>query len=122
MDDRKRLIAEYKQEKKPAGVFMLRNTGNGKILLGSSLNLQGPLNRLRFELSFGAHKCRALQDDWNTLGPDMFTFEIVDSFLPKDDPAFDASAELTVLEDLWLEKLQPFGERGYNEERHIRQA
>jgi hypothetical protein len=40
----------------------------------------------------------------------------------KDDPNFDINDELTLLEQIWLEKLQPFGERGYNINTHIRQA
>jgi hypothetical protein len=32
------------------------------------------------------------------------------------------SDELTVLEMSWLEKLQPFGEKGYNLNSNIRQA
>ncbi len=118
----KKLRAEYKLARKPAGIFMLRNKANGKILLGSSFNLHGPLNRLKFELATGMHKNRELQEDWNRLGAGQFSFEIVDSFLPKDDPAFDISAELAVLEELWLEKLQPFGDKGYNDSPNIRQA
>ena len=122
MDKRKQLKTEYKQAKSAAGIFMLRNNANGKILVGSSLNLNGPLNRLRFELSTGMHKNRVLQEEWNRLGAESFSFEIVDSFIPKDDPAFDTSAELAVLEELWLEKLQPFGDKGYNTSSKIRQA
>ncbi|MFN8460531.1 MAG: hypothetical protein U0X93_01985 [Anaerolineales bacterium] len=40
----------------------------------------------------------------------------------KDDPTFNLSDELTLLEMIWLEKLQPFGERGYNLNERIREA
>jgi hypothetical protein len=39
----------------------------------------------------------------------------------KDDLDFNLSAELTLLEMIWLEKLQPFGEKGYNASERIRQ-
>jgi len=34
---------------------------------------------------------------------------------PGTDPQADHRKELAFLEDLWLERLQPYGERGYNE-------
>lgn len=40
----------------------------------------------------------------------------------KDDPNSSVAAELTLLEQIWLEKLNPFGERGHNINTRIRQA
>ncbi len=113
---------EYKERKKPAGVFMVKNTANGKVLLGSSLNLEGPLNGHKFMLTTGSHRNEALQKDWNTYGGDKFVFEILEVVKVKDDPNFNLEDELTLLEQIWIEKLQPFGERGYNTDTRIRQA
>ena len=113
---------EYKERKIPAGVFQVKNSVNGKVLLGSSLNLEGPLNSHKFMLKIGLHRNEALQKDWNEYGPDKFVFEILEIVKVKDDPNFNLSDELTLLEQIWLEKLQPFGERGYNIGTHIRQA
>lgn len=113
---------EYKERKKPAGPFQVKNTVNGKVLLGSSLNLEGPLNSYKFMLSIGRHRNEALQKDWNEYGPDKFVFEILEVVKVKDDPDFNLSDELTLLEQIWIEKLQPFGERGYNTGTKIRQA
>jgi len=90
--------------------------------VGSSLHLHGSLNRLRFELPTGTHENREGQEEWNRLGAANFSSKIVGSFYPKDDPAFDVSAELAVPEELWLERLQPFGQKGYNQSTNIRQA
>jgi group I intron endonuclease len=108
---RREIKREYKERKKPAGVFQVKNTANGKILLGSSLNLEGPLNSHKFMLTIGSHRNAALQKDWNEFGADKFVFEIL-----------EVVEELTLLEQIWLEKLQPIGERGYNESARIRQA
>ncbi|MDI6766998.1 MAG: hypothetical protein QME52_09270 [Bacteroidota bacterium] len=51
-----------------------------------------------------------------------FVFEILEVIKIKDDPDFNLSDELTLLEEIWIEKLQPFGEQGYNTEKRIRQA
>ena len=122
MKSREEIKREYKERRKPAGVFQVKNTANGKVLLGSSLNLEGPLNSHKFMLTIGRHRNEALQKDWNTYGPDKFTFDILEVVKVKDDPNFDIDQELTLLEEIWLEKLQPFGEKGYNEGSKIRQA
>ena len=122
MKTRQDVKREYKERRKPAGVFQVKNTVNGKILLGSSLNLEGPLNSHRFMLEIGRHRNETLQKEWNEYGADRFAFEIVETVKVKDDPDFDVSDELTILEQIWLEKLQPFGERGYNTDTRIRQA
>ncbi len=113
---------EYKERTKPAGVFQIKNTANGKVLLGSSLNLEGPLNAAKFMLKFGNHRNAALQKEWNKYGADKFVFEILDVVKMKDDPNFNLEDELTLMEQIWLEKLQPFGEHGYNTDTRIRQA
>jgi len=105
----------YKETPRQAGIFQIRNIQTGKILLGSSTNLHGPLNKHRFMLSIGSHDNAVLQQDWNRFGADAFTFEILEIVKPNDDPIFNIDDELTLLEQIWIEKLQPMGERGYNE-------
>ena len=122
MKSRKELNREYLERPKPAGVFQVKNTANGKVLLGSSLNLEGTLNGHRFMLRTGSHRNKALQEDWNTYGEDKFVFELLETVQVKDDPNFNLSDELTLLEMIWMEKLQPVGEKGYNLSERIRQA
>jgi hypothetical protein len=122
MKSKQEIKREYKERPKHAGVFQVKNTANGKVLLGSSLNLDGPLNSAKFMLSIGSHRNKALQQDWNEYGEDNFIFEILAVVEVKDDPHFNLVDELTLLEQIWLEELQPFGERGYNLEAGIRQA
>ena len=122
MKSRKDINREYKERVKPAGVYQVKNTVNGKVLLGSSLNLEGPLNRHKFMLKIGSHTNKALQKDWNEFGPEKFVFEILEEVKVKEDPNFNLKDELTLLEQIWLEELQPFGERGYNINEKIREA
>jgi hypothetical protein len=119
---KKELQREYQERVKPSGVYQVRNLANGKVLLGSSFNLEGLLNRNRFTLRNNSHTNKELQKDWNELGPDKFAFEILEVVQVKDDPNFNLKDELTLLEQIWLEKLQPFGERGYNTSDRIREA
>jgi hypothetical protein len=116
------LRREYKERKKPAGVFQVKNTANGKVLLGSSLNLEGPLNSHKFMLTIGKHRNEALQKEWKEFGPEKFVFEILEEVKVTDDPDFNLLDELTLLEQIWLDKKQPFGAKGYNTDSRIRQA
>ena len=113
--DRKALTRAYKETPRPMGVYRVHNRVADKSLVGVSVDLPSILNRELAQLRLGAHKNAALQDDWNALGPDAFVFEVLDTLSPPaDDPGYDPRAELRVLEALWLEKLRPWGGRGYN--------
>ena len=122
MKTRKEIHLEYKERVKPSGVFQIKNIENSKVLLGSSLNLEGPLHRHRFMLKVNSHPNKELQKDWNELGPAQFSFEILETVQLGYDQSFNLKDELTLLEEIWLEKLQPFGERGYNSSAKIREA
>ena len=120
-EDVKRLKREYQGAPKEAGIFRITNTANGRIYLGSSLNLHGPLNKHRFTLATGAHINKALQADWKRFGEDAFVFEIVEKVKPTNDPAFNVEDELELIEQIWIEKERPFSERGYNEGKKVRE-
>ncbi len=115
--DRKALTRQYKETPRPMGVFRVRNTVGGKSFVGRSRDLPSMLNRQRFQLSSGGHPNRALQKDWNRLGPDAFAFEVVDTLSPSEKSGSDPEDDLRELEALWLEKLSPYGEQGYNGDR-----
>jgi len=112
--DKKQLKKDYQQTPRPMGVFLIRNNTSDKVLVGTSLDLPGIINRHKFQLDAGVHPNKALQADWNEFGAANFAFEIVDELTPRAGETIDYRAELEALEDLWLERLQPFNERGYN--------
>jgi hypothetical protein len=112
--DRKALKREYKESRRPMGVYRVRNTVIDKSLVGSSTDLPSMLNRHRAQLRMGVHANRALQSDWNDLGPDAFGFEVLDVLPPSDELVYDPTNDLRTLEELWLERLSPDGDRGYN--------
>jgi len=111
---RAELKRTYKEKPPPMGVFAIRNRANGKVLVGTSLNLPGALNSARFQLTLGVYRHPALQEDWQRYGADSFSFEVLDELPPTEVPRDDPREELQVLEALWLERLRPYGEAGYN--------
>lgn len=103
--DRKELLRRYKETPPAAGVWAVRNLESGKMLLGKSANLPGMLNRQRFQLEMGGHPVQELQSDWNTLGPDAFAIEVLDTLEPSDDPESDPAEDLGALLEMWQERL-----------------
>lgn len=118
--NRKEAKQEYKLSHRPMGIFQIRNTRNDKIFVDSSVNIPGKINRHRFALKAGLHKSRTLQLDWNKFGEEAFEFETLEPVEPRDDQNYDYAADLVTLEDLWLEKLEPYGPKGYNERKKTR--
>lgn len=113
MEQRKKLIKAYKEQKAEAGVYLIRNKESQKIFVSSTPNLKS-LNGRRFELNMGSAMNKELQKDWNTLGEASFEFEILEVLDESEKVIIDKKRALKKLEDLWLEKLQPYDDRGYN--------
>lgn len=110
----KELIQKYKSASRPLGVFLIRNNNTDRVFLGCGIDLHGTINRHKFQLSAGSHPNRELQTDWTELGPNNFAFEIIEELQPRNDPSFDSKSELQFMEKMWLDRLKPYGERGYN--------
>jgi hypothetical protein len=113
MDRKSELKQLYKEMKTDAGIYQIKNTKNGKILIESTKNLK-TINGRRIELERGTHRNRLLQQEIKEFGPEAFTFEILEVLEKKEDKFFDVKDGLKKLEGKWMEKLQPYGERGYH--------
>lgn len=113
MERKKELKQLYKETVIEAGVYQIKNTVNQKIFIGSTRNLK-TLQGKKFELEMGTSTNRKLQKEWNQFGKDAFMFETLEVLKKKETGYFDEKNELRKLEEMWLNKLQPYGERGYN--------
>jgi hypothetical protein len=76
--NRKEAIREYKMRKVSRGVFAVRCTATGQVWIDSSPNLDGAKNSTWFQLGAGNHCDKALQNEWNTHGENVFQFEILE--------------------------------------------
>jgi len=114
MTDKNTLKKQYLQNPPPMGVYKITNLVNGKIFIGSNLNVNGRINRHKFALENGSEEIKELLEDYKKYGEANIVFEIIDTLKPKDEPGINYKEELITLEELWKEKLQPYGDRGYN--------
>jgi hypothetical protein len=114
---RKELKREYKQNHTPMGVYQIRNMVNDKVFVEVALNLPGIINSNRLQLTLGSHPNKRLQSEWNEYGSESFIFEVLDELRASEGEGNDYREELAFLEELWLERVEPYGERGYNEKK-----
>lgn len=112
--DKKELKKQFKTAEIPMGVYRITSRANNKIFIGSAANINGRISRHKFELKFGSEQITELLEDYKKYGEANFEFEILDTIKPKDEPSYNPKEDLETLEALWIEKLQPFGEKGYN--------
>lgn len=117
---KKELAAAYATSFRPMGVYQIRNTKNGKLYVDGTMDLEGARNRLEFFKQTNMNTIPELRQDWAACGADAFVFEELDRIKPREETLNDPSGlaackeDVQALLELWLEKLQPYGERGYN--------
>jgi hypothetical protein len=109
---RKELLEEYKQLKTYMGVIQITNNINGKIYVAAFSNLKNKWFAIQGQLDMGRYANLQLQKDWKELGPEAFTYEVLEE--KEADEITDMRWAVKQMEKQWLEKLQPYGDRGYN--------
>ncbi len=111
-NSRKELLAQYKQIKTYMGITQITNKASGKIYVAAYPNLKNKWLTLQMQLNAGGHVNSQLQRDWNELGPEFFKYQVLEE--KETGEVTDMRWELKQMEKPWLEKLQPYGDRGYN--------
>lgn len=105
MKTKKQLKDSYKQHKPIMGVFQVKNNVNEKVLIDASKDVFSKWNRLQAELRFGSHRKKNLQKDWNELGSESFTFEVLSELKYVEKENINYSKEVEILKDMVLEEL-----------------
>ena len=113
--NRREVIKKYKNSIQPMGIVQVRNIRNRPRVSHGKRQYPGTINSIRFQLKMGSFlPSPGLAQEWKEQGEQNFVVEVLDELKPVDDPAYDYRADLKALEAMWLEKLKPFGERGYH--------
>jgi hypothetical protein len=104
----RRALARRARDSFPAmGVYAIRNRATGDVIVKSSRNVPGAINRLAFELRQGWHRDRGLQSLWHARGAEGVSIEVLELVRERPDPAFDHDAEMALLEALYRQELSP---------------
>jgi hypothetical protein len=109
-ETRKELINAYKERSRTStgGVYIIRNTQNGKLLLETASDIEAASNRFGFAQTTGSCINYKLQKDWSAYGSKVFVFEVAETLKKNDDqtPA-QFREDLDFLKKLWTEKFDP---------------
>src|SRR6516225_3347876 len=81
---------------KSPGVYVITNTHNGKVYVGSATSIRGRLLCHRSCLRRGKHNNRYLQNAWKKRGEKAFTFDVMEECQPD---------VLLSKEQYWIDKL-----------------
>lgn len=107
---RKELTEQYRQTIPEAGVYVIRNAGSGKALLGSTVNLASLRNRVDFAQTTnlpGALDGR-MAPDIAKFGLDALSVEVLETLeVTPEKTDRQVRDDLATLESLWREKLGP---------------
>lgn len=102
---RREAAAAYKARRQQGGVFQIRNTATGRILLRRTADLRGSQNRFQFAQMTGSCVDYALQADWGRDGK-AFVFEVLEELTQKETQSdAEFKADVDALFELWQEKL-----------------
>ena len=66
------------------------------------------------ELKFRNYRNIEFQNDWKKFWEDNFIFEILSDLEQKCSTDINYIKELALLEEMLIDELNPFGEKGYN--------
>jgi hypothetical protein len=104
---KKEALAQYKEREIVGGVYAIRNTISGKMLVEATADLQGSKNRFAFSQQTGSCVYLKLQSDWNRPGGGgQFAFEALEELKKGEaQTAAEFKADVDALKEMWLEKL-----------------
>jgi hypothetical protein len=106
--ERKTLSNQYKQRIITGGIYKITNTGNAMYLLGHAVDLRAKQNSFDFMVSSGSCFDYRLKKDWEVFGAQAFTFETLELLEKKKDQTQEEFiSDLQMLEQMWIEKLDP---------------
>jgi group I intron endonuclease len=89
--------SQIKKLLRPSGIYQIRCNTNGKIYIGSAVNMLARWAGHRRSLQRGAHPNKHLQEAWNSYGEENFEFTVLEYVTP---------AFLLRAEQEWIDKSQ----------------
>ena len=103
--NKKDLIAAYKQRAQIGGIYAVTNTQTGKSLVLASADIGGIRKRYEFAEATGGCFHPKLQQDVNQFGSSAFSFTVLEELEKKSTQTDREFAnDLEVLLSMWLEK------------------
>lgn len=103
---KKDMINQYKDREITGGIYAIKNTETGKMLIEATTDLRGRQNRFEFSQKTGTCVYVKLRDDWNKQKGEQFILEVLEELKKGESQSMeDFKADIEILLEMWLEKL-----------------
>ncbi|AMP98252.1 hypothetical protein AY601_1333 [Pedobacter cryoconitis] len=102
---KKRYREEFENKNVEMGILVIKNKENRKVFLKPTLNAEAWINKTKFMLKNGQFENAELQNDWTTLGENIFSFEMIAVLKENENQFFDYRKELTKMKQAVNESL-----------------
>lgn len=106
-DRRKELRDSYKAKPVIGGICCIRCSGNQRMYMQATRNIDGLRNRFNFAMKTKTAPDPSLVDEWKQYGTDSFSFEVLEELkkgVDQTDKEF--GDDIDALYEMWLEKSQ----------------
>lgn len=97
---------KFTQHPLSAAIYQIKNLQNGRVYVGSSVNLKKRWREHKNDLKKGTHHSQKLQNAWNKYGEESFEFSILEAVFDK--------AKLLEQEQHWIDLLCAANRVNYN--------
>ncbi len=107
---KKKLINDYKEQARTqtGGIFVIKNTENGKIYLGATADVAAIKNRFESGKQFDSCFHPKMNADWVLFGSDAFELQIVEVIKKNEtQKPIEFKEDLELLKKMWMEKYDP---------------
>ena len=103
---KKELREQYKERKVIGGVYVIRNLLNNRLLLDSTVDIQGSRNRFEFAQKTGSCVDMKLQKDWAAQKASDFSFDVLEELeMSQTQTRSEFKADIEYLRKSWVEEL-----------------
>ena len=104
---KKELKNAYKSRSVTGGVCCIRCSGNNRVLLQHTRDIEGLRNRFTFAMKIKTNPDPLLLEEWKEYGNDSFTFTVLEQLDRREEQTDkEFQDEIDVLYEMWQEKMQ----------------
>lgn len=106
-DKRKALQNAYKNRSVVGGVYCVKCSGNGRIWLRSTTDMEGAKNRVLFSLKMKGAPEPSMLRECSEYGWESFSFAVIEELKKKEDQTDKEFADdIATLLEIWTEKYE----------------
>jgi hypothetical protein len=103
---KKELLTQYRERKITGGIYLIKNAYGGKTYLDATTDINASKSRFEFSKKTGVCAYKTIQGDWDSSGPDAFSFEVLEEYEKSGSQTMkEFETDIAALKALWAEKL-----------------